>query len=134
MQLTNTRLYLQTKDIDQQTGDDVYNDGDYNVEFVDIPLNMENINWENIDADIVSRINTLSLYIMSCDTNVTYQYERFGRAAADKEYIKRASIIGNEILGIIRMIENEYNLKNIDSFLVDDGFTFDIGAGQEEYV
>lgn len=107
-QLENTKLYIETKEIDKQTGDDIPREGDYNVSFIDLPLNMDSINWMGMDVNIVSKIINLSLYIMESTPDLVDKYEYFGREEADNEYIKRTSIILDEISKINEMIEHKY--------------------------
>lgn len=94
--------------------------GNYNTKLLVLPLNIESLDWNNIETEIISDITKLDLDIriyseqLSDIASVLYDDE------VEKGYIEKSAILGLDALKIIRLLSSKYDIPYTEIKLNDD--------------
>ena len=128
-QLGETQEYIGSQEWDDGIGNWCSNFGEYNIEIFDLPIDVETINWLEIDDDIITSINKLSLDIPVYRKDMSKIWDYCGREELEMTYIEKSSKIGLDILKIIDMLSSKYDIPSV-RFCIGDESLEEFFSGQ----
>lgn len=128
-QLRETEEYIGSQKWDKEIGDWCSCFGKYNIEIPDLPIDVEKINWLDIDDNIIISINKLSLDIPVYRNDMSAIWDFCGRDELENTYIEKTSKIGLDTLKIIDMLSHQYDIPSA-RFCIGDESLKEFFSGQ----